>query len=200
MLTTMLEMQDEHNRLVAADWRARGFPFYRAIWVECAELLDHYGWKWWKRQHRDLAQVRLEVVDIFHFGLSDLMRDEVPLADIAARLAAPPLAADFHAAVEALAAAALARRRFPVAEFKAVMDALPLDLPGLFQDYVGKNMLNRLRQAHGYQDGSYVKVWAGREDNVHLVELMDGLDAAEPGYAARLWQRLEARYLATVTE
>ena len=38
----MLELQDSMNSKVSADWRAQGFEWYRAIWVECAELLDHH--------------------------------------------------------------------------------------------------------------------------------------------------------------
>ena len=68
------------------DWRGQGYPWYRAIWVECAELLDHYGWKWWKHQTPDLEQVQLELVDIWHFGLSDLLARAVPAAQIAAAL------------------------------------------------------------------------------------------------------------------
>ncbi|HBK12086.1 MAG TPA: dUTP diphosphatase, partial [Gammaproteobacteria bacterium] len=75
MLNTMAAMQEEHNLLVHAQWREQGFEFYRAMWVECAEMLDHFGWKWWKQQSPDIDQVKLELVDIWHFALSELMRD-----------------------------------------------------------------------------------------------------------------------------
>ena len=45
---------------------------------ECSELLDHYGWKWWKHQATDLDQVKLEIVDIWHFwSLNDRNRRPV---------------------------------------------------------------------------------------------------------------------------
>ena len=69
MLETMAQMQDSHNREVHPQWREQGFDYYRAIWVECAELLDHYGWKWWKHTVPDLDQSRLELVDIWHLSL-----------------------------------------------------------------------------------------------------------------------------------
>ena len=50
MLHTMADMQEQHNVLVHPQWREQGFEFYRAMWVECAEMLDHFGWKWWKQQ------------------------------------------------------------------------------------------------------------------------------------------------------
>jgi len=77
MLATMARMQDGYNQVLHAQWRDQGFRFYRAIWVECAEMLDHYGWKWWKHGTPDMDQVKLELVDIWHFGMSDLMRDGV---------------------------------------------------------------------------------------------------------------------------
>ena len=72
-LAAMAELQDALNVNVHPQWRDQGHAYYRAIWVECAELLDHYGWKWWKHQHTDLEQVKLEIVDIWHFGLSQLI-------------------------------------------------------------------------------------------------------------------------------
>ena len=69
-IMTMLDLQNDMNSKVHADWRTQDFEWYRAIWIECAELLDHYGWKWWKKQTPDVDQIALELVDIWHFGLS----------------------------------------------------------------------------------------------------------------------------------
>ena len=73
MLNAMAAMQEEHNKQVHPDWRENGYAYYRAIWVECAEMLDHFGWKWWKKQDADIDQVKLELVDIWHFGLSEML-------------------------------------------------------------------------------------------------------------------------------
>ena len=70
----MLDLQNSMNTKVNANWQAQGYEWYRAIWVECAELLDHYGWKWWKKQSPDTEQVALELIDIWHFGLSILLQ------------------------------------------------------------------------------------------------------------------------------
>ena len=39
----MLDLQNKINEKVHPHWREQNFEWYRAIWVECAELLDHYG-------------------------------------------------------------------------------------------------------------------------------------------------------------
>jgi dimeric dUTPase (all-alpha-NTP-PPase superfamily) len=201
MLDDMIELQDRHNRAVAEDWRERGFDYYRAVWVECAELLDHFGWKWWKKQTPDDDQVRLELVDIWHFGLSMLIRDRAPVADLAARFhdevgaARDPEA--FRTDVEAMAAAALTTRSFSVDTFIDCLNAIDLDFAGLYRAYIGKNVLNNFRQHHGYRDGSYRKLWAGREDNEHLMELVAGLDVTAGDFPERLYDALAERYAAT---
>ena len=42
-IISMLSMQDKMNTKVHAQWREQNFQWYWAIWIECAELLDHYG-------------------------------------------------------------------------------------------------------------------------------------------------------------
>ena len=200
MLDTMARMQEAHNKQVHADWRTNRYEYYRAVWVECAELLDHFGWKWWKKQVPDLAQVKLELVDIWHFGLSELLRADAVRPELAETLDVPTTeGADpegLRQAVEALASACLASKGFSVERFADVMRALPMSYDELFRLYVGKNVLNRFRQDHGYQDGTYRKTWAGREDNEHLMELLDGV--GDPETAEReLCANLEARYRET---
>lgn len=56
LLEEMLEMQDAMNKKVHPDWRNQHFAWYRAIWTECAELMDKIGWKWWKHKVFDKAQ------------------------------------------------------------------------------------------------------------------------------------------------
>jgi len=199
MLATMARMQDSYNAQVHPAWREQGYGYYRAIWVECAELLDHFGWKWWKRQQPELDQVRLEVVDIWHFGLSDLLRADALDDGILERINVPRSAAGegdeaFRAAVEDLAEATLRARAFDVEAFVNVLWALPLPFADLFDLYVGKNVLNGFRQDHGYKAGSYHKVWHGREDNEHLIEVLGALDVPAGELPEALYAALAARY------
>jgi dimeric dUTPase (all-alpha-NTP-PPase superfamily) len=201
MLATMARMQDEHNRQVHPDWRNQGFHYYRAIWVECAELLDHFGWKWWKHQRPDIEQVKLELVDIWHFGLSILLRTEElhdGLVDLFVSGRTQTDAEQFRLAVERLAEGTLQARHFSTADFSAVMASLPMDFDELYRLYVGKNVLNHFRQDHGYKQGTYQKLWHGREDNEHLIELMDGLDTSRADAPELLYAALSARYPAGV--
>ena len=58
-------------------------PGYRAIWIEAAEMMDHIHYKWWKSGEMDLEQVQLELVDIFHFALSDMLEKTGTADDVA---------------------------------------------------------------------------------------------------------------------
>ena len=40
-ISQMLTMQDAMNSRVSETWRANNYEWYRAIWGECAEMLDH---------------------------------------------------------------------------------------------------------------------------------------------------------------
>ena len=197
----MVVMQQEHNLLVHSSWQSQNFPFYRAIWTECAELLDHYGWKWWNQQSKDIDQVKLEIVDIWHFGLSMLMIEETDFDDVAEQMETLQNTSsnlDFRGAVENLARSAL-ENRFDIECFVGVMNALPMTLNELYGIYKGKNVLNRFRQKHGYKEGTYVKMWDGREDNVHLASIVQGLDAFDVEFQASLALELEDRYRAYST-
>jgi len=54
--------------------------------------------------------------------------------------------------------------------------------------------LNFFRQDHGYQDGTYVKVWLGREDKEHLSELLDTLSPSAADFPNQVYEALSARY------
>jgi len=201
MLRTMASMQVEHNVQVHPEWRIQGYEYYRAIWVECAEMLDHFGWKWWKQQHADLAQVKLELVDIWHFGLSELIRagaliDEVgvELSRVTADAAPDPEA--FRCAIEALAQSSLQSKSFELGAFIDSMRTLPMSYAELYGMYIGKNVLNQFRQNHGYQTGEYKKLWQGREDNEHLVELLATMTVESVELPQHLYAALNERYAA----
>ena len=74
------------------------------------------------------------------------------------------------------------------------MIASELDFDALYTAYVGKNVLNFFRQDHGYKEGTYIKNWAGREDNEHLVEVLASLDHSADDFAKEVYDSLNSRY------
>jgi len=197
-ISQMLTMQDAMNSRVSDTWRDNGYEWYRAIWVECAEMLDHHGWKWWKHQEIDVAQVQLELVDIFHFGLSlRLMTGdsvEKISTELAIELQQNTTETDFKIALENLASAAVTNKSFDAKALVDCMTLMNMDLDELFRQYVGKNTLNFFRQDHGYKEGSYIKEWHGEEDNEVLAQLVTSLDASANDFQQQLYKALEEKY------
>ena len=204
-IITMLEMQTRMNTRVHPEWITQEFEWYRAAWIECGELIDHFGYKWWKKQVADMEQVRLEIVDIWHFGMSALFVDDKTIDQIADEVVAE--IASFKAkdigvreATETLALHSLQTHGFSVAAFWQLMASAELNFESLYRSYVGKNVLNFFRQDNGYQDGSYIKDWQGKEDNEHLVELMAELDSSQDNFSDLVYDALDKRYRKIVSQ
>jgi len=66
-----------------------------------------------------------------------------------------------------------------------------LNLDSLYQLYIGKNILNKFRQDNGYKDGSYKKIWDGKEDNVIMQEILMNDSSITP---QRLYEQLSEIY------
>ncbi len=197
-IITMLQLQDSMNSKVNPDWRSAGNEWYRAIWIEASEMLEHYGWKWWKQQSPDIMQVKLEVVDIVHFALSIRLEQGLTLEQTAALIAddfAQPRATDdIRSTIELLARETLIDKGAHFSVICGVMQHLEMAFDELYEIYVGKNVLNMFRQDNGYKDGSYIKEWDGREDNEHLADIMQSLDSNSPAFKDEVYAALAAAY------
>ena len=197
-ITTMLELQDSMNSKVREDWREQNFEWYRAIWIECAELLDHHGWKWWKKQQPDVNQIALELVDIWHFGLSLLLlkdqSHEVISESVIKAFDEVEASGDFAINLEEFTKNTLVTKDFDINGFVGLVKGIGMQFDQLYIAYVGKNVLNFFRQDHGYQDGSYHKQWGGKEDNEHLVEIVGKLDTNLATFKDDLYSEMKAVY------
>ena len=69
----MLALQANMNAKVDPNWITARYPYLRAVAIEGAEAIEHHGWKWWKKQDKDLSQLQMELVDIWHFILSEIL-------------------------------------------------------------------------------------------------------------------------------
>ncbi len=206
----MLSLQAAMNSKVDPDWVAAKYPYLRAVVIEGSEAIEHHGWKWWKKQDKDLAQLQMELIDIWHFVLSEILlthegNEPEALKELLGLLANQQPTVNFdnkryHLAeldliskLELLIATA-ATRRIEMSTFAAIMQDCELDWTQLYCQYVGKNVLNFFRQDHGYKEGSYQKIWKGREDNEHLVEIMAQLNPLDIEFKDKLYAALATHY------
>jgi len=158
----MLDLQGQMNEKVNPNWLHAGYQFLRAVLVEGGEAIDHHGWKWWKAQVKDLAQLRLELVDVFHFMLSDLIikaggNIEQAVADLIKSVNSADEYVDFDGheydifaldtveKLELMMGLAVSRR-ISLKLFGALLEDCDMTWDDLYRQYVGKNVLNFFRR------------------------------------------------------
>jgi len=195
----------KQNRLI--NWR-------RCIYMELAELIDSFNWKHWKdiNIEPNWENIKIEIVDIWHFVLS-LGLEEYKLSnkggieDIANYIIdtkyfndftnepAPTHNEDMYMIIniiEHFMKDTLLEENFSklIDDFLEVALQCGVNLNILYKFYIAKNVLNQFRQDHGYKDGTYQKIWNGKEDNVVMLEILENklLNAKE------LYSELEKNY------
>lgn len=220
-LITMLTLQQQLNDATNGEgWEdgltrnGKKIDWRRCIYLEAAELIESYPWKHWKNidAQPDYDNIKIEAVDIWHFVMSEALRlyrirQKGDIEALALEISKEPAytafkAGDRHnsenyyqeietvedfvrslfcdAAIETL-----------IGKFFTVAALSGLTLGSLYQLYIGKNILNSFRQEHGYKEGSYVKIWEGREDNVILQEILESDADISP---EALYRALEEAY------
>lgn len=189
----------------------------RCIYMECAEMIDSFSWKHWKNidQEADWDNLQVEVVDVWHFVMSlaienysQTLRGQVE--DLAINISESrsfkkidtqeKLFADQNDTIqmiESIMIDTLSRGSLDleklIADFFDLVVMSGLNLDSLYSLYVGKNILNQFRQDNGYKEGSYIKVWAGEEDNVIMKRILEQDSDIKPD---ELYKELTKLYLA----
>lgn len=192
-ISTMLSMQDNMNKIVNPDWITAGNQWLRAAMAEANELLDHHGgWKWWKHATPNIEQMQLELVDIWHFLLSQYLVNSQGDFSQAAQTIMEDIR-NTHSNIDFdgrlyelkdmdifekidLMVGLYAAKRLDVSVFISVMEECELSTDSLYLQYICKQQMNAFRQANGYKSGKYIKTWHGREDNEHLFDFVRSVD------------------------
>jgi len=182
----------------------------RCIYMEVAELINSYPWKHWKDidAKADYENIKIEIVDIWHFVMSEALRvyrvEERGDIDMLARdISNIALSIDGKSIdhsniyreiglVEEILNSIFSKSGIDdlISKFFKVVD-IALDRDELYRLYIGKNVLNIFRQNNGYRDGTYLKVWGDREDNVVLQDIVD---SNRDITADTLYSKLEIEY------
>lgn len=207
----MVQVQEQLNRVaIGQNWREQAPNFTLAMMQECAEGVDHLGWKWWTPQAIELQKAQLELVDIVHFALSELMlsRGNTGIPELIEH----SYKHAFTTPVRVCARIYNLKGMKPIELFRlislmsalgyvewraivALSDALQLSDEGLARLYFSKAILNTFRQENGYKQGNYVKMWAeGKEDNEFLHAEASKLDFKKPDAPRKLRLFLEETY------
>ena len=202
-LLDLMQLQDEANTAMSSElWRDTTNSelwYYRAAGAELYECLTHIGIKWWKNEHPTdeilesaKAQADMEVVDVLHFSLSDVVRDlhkkgivlkkegsfKYPellrIGRFAGRtdeiLYSQVSVLDFIEQTVFV----LLRDGFIALDYVVVLaEYLGFNSESLFKSYFTKNVLNKFRTDNGQREGNYFKIWGGKEDNEFLSKYIE---------------------------
>lgn len=189
----------------------------RCIYMECAEMIDSFTWKHWKNidQEADWDNLQVEVVDVWHFimslaieNYSQTLRGQVE--DLAINISESESFKKIDTQeelfanqdetihmIESIMIDTLSRGPLDleklISDFFDLVVMSGLNLESLYNLYVGKNILNQFRQDNGYKDGTYIKVWAGEEDNVVMKKILEQNSDIKPD---ELYKELTKLYLA----
>ncbi len=220
-LEDMLVMQQSLNESTSGkDWikgftdKGKPINWRRCIYMEAAELIDSYPWKHWKNidAQPDWNNIKIEVVDIWHFVLSEALRDYKinrkgdieKLTNDIIKLAnyqsfkenLKPLDEDIYKQIAWVEN--FVKTLFTSEDVLTLIDAffnmaylMQVNLDVLYRLYIGKNILNLFRQDHGYKEGKYIKQWNGLEDNVMMQEFLEKQPDVTP---EKLYALLEDAY------
>lgn len=189
----------------------------RCIYMECAEMVDSFSWKHWKsiNQAPDWDNLQIEVVDVWHFIISLAIEDYernmkggiedlgINISQLESFKTIDVQSNEFDtqeniiAKVENIIRLSLSQDHLDIEvlieEFFDLAVMSGLNLETLYRLYVGKNILNQLRQDNGYKDGSYIKIWNGEEDNVVMKRIWEEDANIKPD---ALYKQLTKLYLA----
>jgi len=198
----MLQLQQKLNDATSGTgWengltnKGKRIDWKRCIYLEAAELVDSYPWKHWKNINAepDYENIKIEVVDIWHFVMSEALRvykteNRGHIEDLAEKIVQLPEFRyfstenkknnlDIYEQIERIEK--LIKVLFTGGDIMDLLNAflkmsadLNIHENELYGLYIGKNILNQFRQDHGYKEGKYIKQWNGVEDNVVMQELM----------------------------
>ena len=217
----MLEMQQQLNDATGGIGWEKGYTnkgkridWQRCIYLEAAELVDSYPWKHWKNINGtpDYDNIKIEIVDIWHFVMSEALRDyKVNQKGAIDKLTSDiikvvnyqqftkdvkPLDEDIYKQIAWVES--FIKTLFTSEDVLTIIDAffdmayhLQVNLDILYRLYIGKNILNKFRQDHGYKEGKYIKQWNGVEDNVVMQDTLEKQPDVTP---EQLYEALERVY------
>ena len=197
-MTKLTLLQDALNEFITTNWKQNRteLDFMVASHQEMAELIDTavedngvkhaLGWKWWKGKAGERTMdsvdwsnmhvavkdnVKIELTDLLFFTLSQkVLGDFSDPDDIVV-----PNENDWINFMTISANNILQRPGTALQLILALSEKLEFNIAAY---YIAKHTLNHLRQLTGYQDGSYVKVNDGVEDNELLHSIIADITVA----------------------
>lgn len=201
-------MQDSLNSKINSNWKSLDEyqNYMRAIWTELAEGMESSNFKWWKHTPIDMDNLFVETIDVFHFILSAMIKDDYnnPISKIYTydKTGGIEIVFNYYEGFNkrivdeeslrvtidetAFIALGFSLGQFPskdglltpiLTNLMEIWNYLGKTKEDIFKYYLVKNLLNIFRQDNGYKTGEYIKDWNGKEDNAVCLEIAADIPA-----------------------
>lgn len=223
LIDAMFRIQNALNtKSYNTDWIAKGkteeFDYAMAAGDEAHEFARSLPFQWWTKDKADRQNQVTELVDAWHFVMSQMIIDEdgrvedAAWTGLGAFKTAQMLGTEPTAQKQMkLFVAALYTHNTPEARFSysvaffLLCKKADVSLNLLYARYIAKSTLNKFRVANGYKAGTYKKIWEvdgeKGEDNYFLSQFVDAELAAGRGIPGEeeVNQFLTVKYAEVVT-
>jgi hypothetical protein len=175
----MCDMQERLNNHTFPTWKTANLDWSTALMTETSEMIESIGWKWWKQIVPDVPNVKVEIIDLFHFFMSFHLVRPIYKTEIAANMS-NYLKSSYESKIKQEDVINTSKKFIASVllpgysnTYKNLADLIAFyfdDFDEFARGYLTKNILNTFRQNNGYKDGTYKKMWAHKdtlvEDNV----------------------------------
>jgi len=180
----LLKKQAElQKKLMGEEWQQQfnsretiGLPIV-ALLSEIGELVDSMGFKWWTKQERNDKNALIELADILHFWLLNIL---VHNAEDIAKNLTNPVESVFHLerviwdeVIRLTESSLRPPIRDSINSFLIAICSITLwlgySVDDLLKIYHEKNKLNKKRKDKGYDQDPSKKYENGKEDNEKLI-------------------------------
>ncbi len=199
------------------DWitnKGKVINWRRCMYMEMSEAIDSLSRAHWRNIEGgiDFENIKIELVDIWHFLMSELLR-LYPLEEV---LDLVQENMDYEAEIKlpktwkkednlklnkylehfevfmGMALLPIEEDEFMenfVQEYFVCLDTMWMSFEDLYKLYIWKNILNKFRQDNGYKEGTYIKIWDGKEDNVYMQKIIE-----QTSGFLNIYKKLEEKY------
>lgn len=184
-----LQLQNQLNIETAGpNWTSgiskdnREINWRRALYMELAEALDSLNWKHWKSidAPENIDNLKIELVDSWHFIQSLLIEERgIKQAETYLNiqfqkyLNEPTFSQrNLIQKIEDLIKKTINKEDVVLDFFILIQSITDFGIKEVQALYIGKNCLNKFRLNNGYKEGTYIKIWKEKEDNVFMQNLL----------------------------
>lgn len=144
---------------------------FLALIDELGEYVASLGYQDWKVVPRDELNLKVELADICIFAMNCEFYDSgrVRISDVEYNVSYTGFTPDVAFVDEIL-------RMIVEKEFCNIPSFIISNRPNIMQAIEAKQVLNVIRQAFGYKEGKYNKIWGDYEDNMYMMSLINSGD------------------------